>query len=320
MNSCTKYNFVNEVEFKSKKEYIDYSTKYRSSIYCNCTFTGFDIDILNGSIFIDCKFYDISIINNIYDTKFENCTFNNIKIDGSHAIDSTILIYADFNHCNFEKININRCYISIDTTIQYCDFKDMIIQNCAIHPYIILACKFYLYSLIAVMNSDINSKITDCEIWAGGSLLYLYKCSFYEGIMYNNKNFSSNASLMIYESNFTDALREICPKEGSFICYKKVYTGFSEHVLATLEIPADAKRIYTISTKCRAEYAKVIKLELLKNNKEYKEIDVACSGYNEDVVYRKGEMVYPDSFDDNMFNDCSNGIHFFMDKNEAINY
>ena len=31
-----------------------------------------------------------------------------------------------------------------------------------------------------------------------------------------------------------------------------------------------------------------------------------------------GETVYPDSFDENRFEECSNGIHFFMNKQDAI--
>ena len=36
--------------------------------------------------------------------------------------------------------------------------------------------------------------------------------------------------------------------------------------------------------------------------------------------YVKGEMVYPDSFDDNRWNECSHGIHFFINKEDALNY
>ena len=36
--------------------------------------------------------------------------------------------------------------------------------------------------------------------------------------------------------------------------------------------------------------------------------------------YKVGEMVYPDRFDDNRWDECSNGIHFFITKQEAIDY
>ena len=36
--------------------------------------------------------------------------------------------------------------------------------------------------------------------------------------------------------------------------------------------------------------------------------------------YTINKMVYPDSFDDDHRNVCSNGIHFFLDKQEAMDY
>lgn len=37
-------------------------------------------------------------------------------------------------------------------------------------------------------------------------------------------------------------------------------------------------------------------------------------------TYRVGETVVPDSFDEDRWNECSNGIHFFITKQEAIDY
>lgn len=38
------------------------------------------------------------------------------------------------------------------------------------------------------------------------------------------------------------------------------------------------------------------------------------------TTYKVGEVVYPDSFDENRWCECSNGIHFFVDKKDAIDY
>ena len=40
----------------------------------------------------------------------------------------------------------------------------------------------------------------------------------------------------------------------------------------------------------------------------------------EKCKYVKGEMVYPDSFDEDRWNECSHGIHFFVNKQDTINY
>ena len=40
-----------------------------------------------------------------------------------------------------------------------------------------------------------------------------------------------------------------------------------------------------------------------------------------ELLYKVGEMVYPDdAFDENRWNECSHGIHFFVNKQEAIDY
>ena len=38
------------------------------------------------------------------------------------------------------------------------------------------------------------------------------------------------------------------------------------------------------------------------------------------LTYRVGEMAYPDSYDEDRWNECSHGIHFFINKQDAINY
>ena len=48
--------------------------------------------------------------------------------------------------------------------------------------------------------------------------------------------------------------------------------------------------------------------------------EVVNQNYGQNTIYRIGEMVYPDSFDNDRWNECSNGIHFFMDKQDAIIY
>ena len=107
----------------------------------------------------------------------------------------------------------------------------------------------------------------------------------------------------------------IVPEVGAFTAFKKVYWG-GEPCIATLEIPADAKRVSTpVGRKCRAEFAKVIRIE-----REGVEIAEALSSHDETFVYRPGETVKPDRFDPNPLVECSNGIHFFITRREAEEY
>jgi hypothetical protein len=48
--------------------------------------------------------------------------------------------------------------------------------------------------------------------------------------------------------------------------------------------------------------------------------EIVNESYSSSVTYKVGEMVFPDSFDENRWNECSHGIHFFINKDEAIDY
>ena len=104
-----------------------------------------------------------------------------------------------------------------------------------------------------------------------------------------------------------------CPSEGSFIGWKKI-----GKTLIKLEIPEDARRSSATTKKCRCDKAKVLDFYDL-NSTELNIYKIINYSYNM-CEYRKGEMVYPDSFDENRWNECSHGIHFFINKQDAINY
>lgn len=69
--------------------------------------------------------------------------------------------------------------------------------------------------------------------------------------------------------------------------------------------------------KCRCDKAKVLAITSLDGAEQY---DSVLNTNYTDIEYKVGEMVYPDKFDDNRWNECSNGIHFFINKQDAINY
>ena len=104
-----------------------------------------------------------------------------------------------------------------------------------------------------------------------------------------------------------------CPSEGAFTGWKKVYGYF----LIKLQIPEDARRTSATARKCRCDKAIVLDITSLDGEEHYDE--VTNKRHNE-TIYKVGEFVYPDSFDENRWNECSNGIHFFVNKQDAINY
>lgn len=104
-----------------------------------------------------------------------------------------------------------------------------------------------------------------------------------------------------------------CPEKGSFIAFKKA--GF---YIIELFIPSNAKRCSATSRKCRCSKAKVISITTLSGNKT--NITEVHSIYDPNFIYKLGEYVEVKNFDDNRWNECSTGIHFFITRQEAVNY
>ena len=83
------------------------------------------------------------------------------------------------------------------------------------------------------------------------------------------------------------------------------------HIVKLL-IPADAKRTASlVGRKYRAEFAKVLEIDGAEE---------AVSGHDCATVYRVGETVRPDSYDDNPLVECTHGIHWFATRAEAEEY
>lgn len=108
-----------------------------------------------------------------------------------------------------------------------------------------------------------------------------------------------------------------CPEEGSFIGFKKaVYAG--KNYIVKLEILADALRSSATSRKCRCNKAKVLEIQNVDGSKA--NIDVVHSTCDPSFQYKTGQIVEEPKYDDNRFNVCSKGIHFFINRQEAVDF
>ena len=104
-----------------------------------------------------------------------------------------------------------------------------------------------------------------------------------------------------------------CPETGSFIGYKK-----AADKIVMLEICADAKRSSATSRKCRCSKAKVLSITHLDGSDSG--LTEVRSNYSKEFVYRVGETVEVPDFDENRWNGCAPGIHFFVTREEAVKY
>ena len=104
-----------------------------------------------------------------------------------------------------------------------------------------------------------------------------------------------------------------CPSDGAFIGWKKVHGK-----LVKLQIPDDARRCSATTQKCRCDKALVLAITDLDGSNPIEEIENTAQAHH--VTYKVGELVLPDSFDEDRWNECSHGIHFFINKQDAIDY
>ena len=104
-----------------------------------------------------------------------------------------------------------------------------------------------------------------------------------------------------------------CPEEGSFIGFKRC----EDDRIVKLKILEDSKRSSATSKKCRASKVKVLEITNIENTEKYEE---ATSKRDEYFIYRVGETIEINDFDENRWNECSTGIHFFITREEAVQY
>ena len=215
-----------------------------------------------------------------------------------YKINCTIICKSNisFTNCIFKK-----CTISSD--LYYIIIEQSKIDFINSHKLVLLYC-----------TGTLNNCSGDC---INHSYLYMYNSKF-KAIYYSLiKGKNSSCDYAKYSNSFEDVITlsehpSACPLEGEFIAYKYV-----KNYIIKLLIPADAKRSSAFGFKCRASYAKVLSINNIDNGKPIQ--SVSCTYYSP-TTYTVGEFVYPDSFDSNRFNEYSHGIHFFLNKKDAINY
>lgn len=103
-----------------------------------------------------------------------------------------------------------------------------------------------------------------------------------------------------------------CP-DGEFIGYKK-----AGGKIVKLLIPADAKRSSATTLKCRCSKAKVLEIQEIDGSPS--EVKEVRSKFDNDFIYRVGETVCVEDFDDDRWHECSTGIHFFISREAAVSY
>lgn len=123
---------------------------------------------------------------------------------------------------------------------------------------------------------------------------------------------------ILYDANLSGAknppyIPTSCPDTGAFIAWKK-----ARGKIVKLLIPEDARRSSATGRKCRCDKAQVLAIQNLDGSDA--EGNSVASGRDKDFVYTVGETVTVPNFCENRFDECAARIHFFINRQEAVEY
>ena len=215
-----------------------------------------------------------------------------------------------FDHCKFDTVVTNIEFVLVH--FKNCEFYNRDFSGCTFgHT------KFSFCKLDSAIFSNCN--ISDTCFW----------CSDVRWASFNNANGNKVTFLScdMDECEATDSnivFPQHVPSEGSFIAWKKARMRDpdgdhfeSTDVIIKLRIPDDAERC-SANHKCRADKVEVIQYETLDGEKLPDNIYVH-SFFNSSFVYHIG-MIDSGEYDHDPQCECSGGIHFFLNRDDAVNY
>ena len=104
-----------------------------------------------------------------------------------------------------------------------------------------------------------------------------------------------------------------CPDSGAFTAWKKAMGK-----IVKLLVPEDAKRSSATERKCRCDKAVVLAIENIDGTDSG--LSSVASGYDPKFLYTVNETVTVPNFCEDRFLECAAGIHFFINRQEAVEY
>lgn len=214
-----------------------------------------------------------------------------------HPNDILVLENYDFSDCTFDlqhrslyNIKFVRCQFSGAMFYDWGGYGS------------ISHCKFIQCDFSSATFSD-DARLANC---------IFNNCNFYGARFYIPNPF---ALCTVWECC---GVHPVFPEQGAFLAYKKVCLPGGEYGIAELRVPEDAQRVSGTSRKGRVSKAEVIQITKIGTGED---VPVGYSPMLTDsrrIFYMKGATVIPDKFDTNRWQTCSNGIHCFATKDEAM--
>lgn len=232
-----------------------------------------------------------------------------------------------FMHCTFSHVVLNKGRI-IGCEFHNCRFTHCVICDEEFSLTVFRKCKFEVFRIVDVLVT------TEClfedSICSTGDITIqgIHECT--------------GATL----EGFNDLMRfvpYVFPTSGSFTGWKKVIgvpknseispnalhtdswekASNADRYIVKLIIPEDAKRTSSFGRKCRADKAMVAEIQTIDGrvlSKEEADEMYFCSSFNPHYRYILGQTVFPSGYVGTRTIECAAGIHFFVNREEAVKY
>lgn len=297
MNEILK---LHEMWLKGEKNGVRARIEERDLFGLNMIGANLQHAIITRSFIKNCNMDYANMLNaNIINTTIAYSSMNNV------VLTSSSIVNVNMTEISMQGTNLHKAIIC-ESTIQGCDIKESNFER------ITLKHSTVSDSSLAKSNmkkADLGfANIVRCNL-AFANLQDANVCSAnltQTGLM------GANLTNLIWNSN-TANFSMNCPEEGSFIGFKR-----AGKYIVKLEILADAKRSSSTSRKCRCSAAKVLSITNIDGSEAA--VTEVASDFDHTFIYRVGEIVSSYSFDENRWKTCAAGIHFFITRDEAVNY
>ena len=250
-----------------------------------------EIEETDGFCFTGYDFCDLDFCGvNLDSIIFHQCILSGSIFSGAN-LSGASFVNCLGHHAQFNGANMSRATIE-NSNFDHCDFAGCYMTNVSLTGSSFVRSNF----TGAVLIPNVVSTDTD---FSGVSMNYNDVIAFKTLSYAKNVPYSPMA----------------CPDSGSFIGWKKCRGD----AIVKLLIPEDAKRSSAAGRKCRCDKAIVLEIQS-KSGKKLSDDIAAYSRYNPDFVYRVGETVSEEYFCEDRWEECAPGIHFFINRQEAVEY
>lgn len=191
----------------------------------------------------------------------------------------------NFDKCDFRNVNLD------DANMSYCTAKNA----------------FFGGSTLRGTNLS-NANMTSADL----RRCDLSNANICGADMFCSALFKANLTDIKTDEN-TKNFHMRCPKDGPFIGWK---VCFGRRIVQLL-IPADARRVQGTWNEIKCDKAKVLTIKSVDYKINYED---AHSYVDENFVYRRGQMVYAENFNDDPYAESGGGIHVWLNRDQAVAY